>query len=142
MMVKTWKKMLLGGPILVGSLLIPSNHLWAQSNNGWDSAPDIQEQNVGEITSYILYLGNSGQWPLLIGFLVMMAVYFANRLGLKERVGSALVPWIALLTSVATNLGGLLLVGRPWTEAVLTGVLSGIFSVGFWELVGKRLLPT
>lgn len=136
--------MLIFVSVVGGSIFLPLQNTLAQSNDAPVelTPPNIQEENVSEITNFLIQLAQSGQWPVLIGFLVMLVVYFANRLGLKEKVGSALIPWIALGTSVATNLAGLLLAGKPWTEAILTGILAGLFSVGFWELVGKRFLPT
>ena len=83
---------------------------------------------------------NSQDWPLAIGFLVMILVYVANRFGLKEKIGKKAIPSVSLAMGVLAAVGIALASGGSIPVALEAGVLAGLAAVGSWEVLFKKIL--
>lgn len=79
-------------------------------------------------------------WPLVAGFILMLVVFGANKMGLKDKVGAKWVPWVVVLLGTASTVGIGLVSGVAVGEAILQGVLMGFSAIGSWEVVFKSLL--
>lgn len=83
---------------------------------------------------------NSQDWPLAIGFLVMILVYIANRFGLKDKIGKKAIPYVSLAIGVLAAVGVALASGSSVAVALEAGVLAGLAAVGSWEVLFKKIL--
>lgn len=83
---------------------------------------------------------NSQDWPLAIGFLVMILVYIANRFGLKDKIGKKAIPYVSLAMGVLAAVGVALASGSSVAVALEAGVLAGLAAVGSWEVLFKKIL--
>tara|TARA_Y100000034_G_scaffold133455_1_gene198955 strand:- start:995 stop:1474 length:480 start_codon:yes stop_codon:yes gene_type:complete len=84
----------------------------------------------------------SKNWPLAIGFILMLVVFGANKFGLKDKVGSKAVPWVALGLAVASTVGVALSSGVAVSTAVIQGLTAGLAAIGSWEGLFKHILGT
>ncbi len=80
------------------------------------------------------------QWPLVAGFVIVFLVHFANKAGLKDKVGAKYVPWVALGLGMLLSIGSSLMGGTPVADVLQTGLLSGGLATAFWELALKDML--
>jgi hypothetical protein len=79
-----------------------------------------------------------GQWPLIIGFSLMLFAFFTRKLLLPiipKKHTDLFVLGLAVILSIAESLRA----GTDPLSAVLLGVLCGATAIGFWEAVGKRI---
>jgi hypothetical protein len=83
----------------------------------------------------------SKSWPLVAGAVLMVLIFGAGKLGLKDLVDKRWFPWVAaglsLLGSVVLSLVG----GCPLAEALIQGLLSGATAIACWELLKSLLKP-
>ena len=82
------------------------------------------------------------QWPLAVGFILMLVVFTLNKVGLKDKVGAKAVPWVALGLAVASTVGVALSSGVAVSTAVIQGVTAGLAAIGSWEGLFKHILGT
>lgn len=98
--------------------------------------PEDIDEAVDAITDAFL----SKNWILFAGLLLILLVHVANKIGLKDRVGTAAVPWVAAGTGVAGSIGVALVEGVPVATAVMDGLLVGVTAIGGWEMLFKHVL--
>lgn len=82
-----------------------------------------------------------GQWPIVAGIAIVFLVHLANQAGLKNKIGSAYVPWFTLLVSTLTSVGHMLATGSSFTQLLHNAVLTSAVATGAWELVVKNVVP-
>ena len=95
---------------------------------------------AAETVSLLVKAVQNKNWALVIGLLLTLLVFVANKFGLKDKVGSKAVPWVATGLATATSLGISLANGLPVTDAVSQGVLAGLTAIGGWEMLFKHIL--
>jgi len=99
---------------------------------------DITE--AAEDVSLLVKAVKDKNWALALGFLLMLLVFVANKFGLKDRVGSTAVPWVATGVAVAATVGAALATGVALADAAVQGLLAGVVAIGGWEMLFKHLL--
>jgi len=95
---------------------------------------------VADSASLIAQAIQDKNWALLAGILLSLLVAFANRFGLKDKVGGKAVPWVTSGVAVAGAISAALLVGIPILEALSQGLLAGVAAIGGWEMLLKHVL--
>jgi|APSaa5957512622_1039677.scaffolds.fasta_scaffold23974_3 hypothetical protein len=113
-----------------------------------DAAAEVEETPAEELVDEIESIEEAAEeafalidaiksknWPLVVGLSLMLLVFVANKLGLKNLVGPKAVPWVALGIAVAGTIGTGLMAGLGWVECILQGVLTGAAAIGGWELL-------
>lgn len=107
--------------------------------------PDAEEieavvDGVADQGEFIANAIQNKDWALLAGFLLSLLVAFANRFGLKDKVGGAAVPWVTSGIAVVGAVGASLMAGLPVLEAVSQGLVAGVAAIGGWEMILKHLM--
>lgn len=82
----------------------------------------------------------AGQWPVLSGLVIMLAIFAFNKLGLEGKVDKKYIPWVSVTLGVVTTVGTALIAGIPVETSVLQGITTGTAAIGFWELIFKHVL--
>jgi hypothetical protein len=105
-------------------------------------AEEVSEDSeaVADSASLIAQAIQDKNWALLAGILLSLLVAFANRFGLKDKVGGKAVPWVTSGVAVAGAISAALLVGIPILEALSQGLLAGVAAIGGWEMLLKHVL--
>lgn len=104
--------------------------------------PETDEEAV-ETVSFIVAAANAGAWPVMVGFVIMLAVWVVRRFALKtiSAKWNKATPWVVAGLGILSCVGISLSAGTLiWWRALLEGVMSGLFASGLWELIGKRVL--
>jgi len=96
------------------------------------------DEAAGEVSALVNAL-QSKNWPLAVGLFLTLLVFVANKLGLKNLVGSKAVPWVAMAISVFGTVGTGLIIGLGWVESLTQGILTGVAAIGGWELIFKNI---
>jgi hypothetical protein len=103
--------------------------------------PKVPETNeeVGSLISDLLNAAQNGHWTVFAGLLILLLVWFFNKLGLAAKIGRTYVPWVTLgistLVAVAIGLSS----GAAILDAIKLGVLEGGVAIALWELLFKHL---
>ena len=79
-------------------------------------------------------------WALVIGLALSILVFIANKFGLKDKVGSKAVPWVASGLAVSATVGAGLVAGLPVIDSISQGLVVGVAAIGGWEMILKHLL--
>jgi len=79
-------------------------------------------------------------WPLAVGFFVMILVYVFNRFGLKDKIGAKAIPYVSVALGVLTAVGVALASGGSIPAALEAGILAGLAAIGSWEAIFKKVL--
>lgn len=95
---------------------------------------------AAETVSLLVKAVQEKNWALVIGLLLTLLVFVANKFGLKDKVGPKAVPWVATGLATAASLGISLANGLPVTDAISQGVLAGLTAIGGWEMLFKHVL--
>lgn len=95
---------------------------------------------AAETVSLLVKAVQDKNWALAIGLLLTLLVFVANKFGLREKVGSKAVPWIATGLATVAALGVSLANGLPVTDAISQGILAGLTAIGGWEMLFKHVL--
>lgn len=103
-----------------------------------DVPEDFNE--AAETVSLLVKAVQDKNWALVCGLLLTLIVFGANKMGLKNKVGSKAVPWVATALATATALGISLANGLPVGDAISQGLLSGLTAIGGWEMLFKHVL--
>lgn len=103
---------------------------------------DVPEDSeaVADSASLIAQAIQDKNWALLAGVLLSLLVAFANRFGLKDKVGGKAIPWVTSGVAVAGAISAALLAGIPVLEALPQGLLAGVAAIGGWEMLLKHVL--
>ena len=108
---------------------------------GDEEVPDTLDDAADDI-SLLVKAVQDKNWSLALGFLLMLLVMLANKFGLKDKVGSKAVPWVAMGLAVAATSGIGLANGLALMDAGMQGVLAGVAAIGGWELLFKHILQS
>jgi hypothetical protein len=108
---------------------------------GDEEVPETLDAAADDI-SLLVKAVQDKNWSLALGFLLMLLVMVANKFGLKDKIGSKAVPWVAMGLAVAATLGIGLANGLVLVEAGMQGVLAGVAAIGGWELLFKHILQS
>lgn len=111
-------------------------HQEAVKDLGVETLAPTQE---GTYLTWVVKAVKSKNWPLLAGVILMLLLFLANKLGLKEKVNKKYIPWIGVIVSVLGSVGTMLITGILWYEAVIQGFLVGAAASGLWELLKDKL---
>lgn len=108
------------------------------------TAEEVSEKSdaTAETASLMAQAIEDKNWALLIGLILSLLVSFANRFGLKDKVGGKALPWVTSGVAVAGAIGAALVGGLPIMEAASQGLLAGVAAIGGWEMVLKHVLST
>ena len=103
-------------------------------------APSSEDvEGAAESVSLLVDALQSKQWGLALGILLSLLVAFANKFGLKDKVGSKAIPWVTSGLAVAGAIGASLMSGVAITEALSQGLVAGMTAIGGWEMVLKHI---
>lgn len=108
-----------------------------------DAAPAPTPEQIDATTESVSLLIDALQnknWALAIGILLSLLVAFANKFGLKNKVGGKAVPWVTAGVAVFGAIGAALLAGVSIVEAASQGLVAGVAAIGGWEMVLKHIL--
>ena len=103
-----------------------------------EAAPETFDE-AAETVGLLIKAVQDKNWALVVGFLMMLLVFVANKFGLKDKVGVKAVPWVVMGLSVASVSGAALVAGVAIPEVISQGVLAGVAAIGGWELMFKHL---
>lgn len=95
---------------------------------------------TAESVSLLVDALQSKNWALAFGILLSILVAFANKFGLKDKVGGQAVPWVTAGVAVLGAVGAALVAGVSVVEAVSQGLVAGVAAIGGWEMLLKHLL--
>ena len=99
-----------------------------------------QIEATTESVSLLVDALQSKNWALAIGILLSLLVSFANRFGLKNKVGGKAVPWVTAGVAVLGAVGAALMAGISIMEAASQGLVAGVAAIGGWEMILKHIL--
>jgi len=103
-------------------------------------APSEEDlEATADSTSMLVQALQNKQWGLAIGMMLCLLVAFANKFGMKDKVGSKAVPWVTSGIAVAGAIGAALMSGVAVTEALTQGLVAGMTAIGGWEMVLKHI---
>ena len=114
-----------------------------------EAAPEAEEAEDGvpesyddaaESVSLLVKAVQDKNWSLALGLLLTLLVFIANKFGLKDKVGSKAVPWVATGLAMAATCGVGLSSGVALADAAVQGLLAGVVAIGGWEMLFKHLL--
>jgi len=113
----------------------------AEAGESEEAVPESFD-DAAESVSLLVKAVQDKNWSLVLGLLLTLLVFGANKLGLKERVGSKAVPWVATAVAVAATSGVGLVSGVALADAAVQGLLAGVVAIGGWEMLFKHLLKS
>jgi len=108
-----------------------------------DEAPAPTPEQIDDAVESVSLLVDALQsknWALAIGILLSLLVAFANKFGLKDKVGSKALPWVTSGVAVVGAIGAALMAGVSIMEAASQGLVAGVAAIGGWEMILKHLL--
>lgn len=97
---------------------------------------------AAETVSLLVTAVQDKNWTLVIGLLLTLVVFVANKFGLKDKVGGKYVPVVAVLLGTMTTTGLALVSGIAVTSAITQGIVAGMVSIGGWEVLFKHFLAS
>jgi len=111
-----------------------------EAEEGSEEAEASESDEVGNLFVSLADAIGTQNWPVALGVTLMILVFLANKVGLKDRVGGKLVPWVTIGVGVLSTAGVALAAGTEIAPAIIAGVASGLAAVGSWEAFFKHLL--
>ena len=99
---------------------------------------DLDE--AAEDVSLLVKAAKNKNWALAIGLVLSLLVFVANKLGLKNKVGSSAVPWVTAGLAVSATVGAGLVGGGSIAECFSQGLIVGVAAIGGWEMIFKHVL--
>ena len=99
----------------------------ADAEEAESEVPETLDE-AAEDVSLLVKAVQEKHWGLVIGLLLSLLVFVANKFGLKNKVGSKAVPWVTAGLAVSATVG-----------AGLVGGVS-VAAVGGWEMIFKHVL--
>jgi hypothetical protein len=114
-----------------------------KSDGKAEVAEEVVPESYDEAAESVSLLVKSVQdknWSLALGLILTLVVFLANKVGLKDKVGSKAVPWVATGLAMAATCGIGLSSGVALADAAVQGLLAGVVAIGGWEMLFKHLL--
>ena len=103
-----------------------------------EKVPETPEE-VGKAVAGAIEAAQEGEWSALAGFLIMLVVWVARKVGVLGSLKGWLLPWIALLMGGAGTFAAYLASGYSMPMALLYAFFAGGQAIAFWELVFKHI---
>lgn len=100
------------------------------------------DAEAGSVIGMLLNAAQNGHWTVFGGLLVLLLIWGLNKFGLKDKVGSKLVPWVTLGVSSAGAIAVGLAQGAPLVDSLKLGLLDGGIAIALWELVAKHFMSS
>ena len=102
-------------------------------------APEEVEETVEEVTELVedaISAAESGQWPVLIGLILIVVVTVLRKVGIEKKLpkGSKSLPWLTLGLAVAANTAAALLGELSWETVLWSSIAAAGVAMGGWDL--------
>lgn len=97
------------------------------------------DEAAGKLIGDLLDAAQNGHWTVFGGALMLLMVWFFNRLGLAAKIGRKYVPWVTVGISTLVAVGVGLAEGAAIIDSVKLGLLEGGIAIALWELVVKQI---
>lgn len=104
-----------------------------------DPKVPVTDAEAGSLIGMLLDAAQHGHWTVFAGLLVLLLVWFFNRLGLAAKIGTKFVPWVTLGISTLVMVGISLATETPLLDALKAGLLEGGIAIALWELIMKHV---
>jgi hypothetical protein len=78
---------------------------------------------------------SSGEWGLIVGFVVMLIVWFVKKR--IPKLNKDFLPYASILVASLVPVGGALIAGSSFLEAISVGISAGLIACGQWEIFKK-----
>lgn len=103
--------------------------------------PKVPETDAeaGSLIGMLLDAAQHGHWTAFTGLLLLLLVWFFNRLGLAAKIGTKFVPWVTLGISTLVMVAVSLATETPLLDALKAGLLEGGIAIALWELIMKHI---
>jgi hypothetical protein len=111
----------------------------ADAEEAESEVPETLDE-AAEDVSLLVKAVQEKHWGLVIGLLLSLLVFVANKLGLKNKVGSKAVPWVTAGLAVSATVGAGLVGGISVAECLSQGLIVGVAAIGGWEMIFKHVL--
>lgn len=103
-------------------------------------APETVEE-AAESLNILIEAAKGGHWSLFVGILLTLLVWLLDKfIGIRNRVGSKAMPWVAVGLGIMGTVGVGLTSGLGIAEVLVQGFITGSSAVGLWELVFQHAL--
>lgn len=101
----------------------------------------VTDAEAGSMLGAMIDAAQGSHWNVFGGLLVLLLVWLFNRLGLKAKFGSKVVPWVSLITGAVAGVAIGMASGAPFVDALKFGLMDGAMAVSFWELAKGLFQP-
>lgn len=96
------------------------------------------DADAGVLIGKLLDAATNGHWTIFAGLLLLLLMWFFNRMGLASKVGRDYVPWVTVGVGAVGFVAIGLATGANVLDALKAGLLEGGVAIALWELVFKR----
>ena len=127
-------------PFVFFLLLLTPIVAWAQ--DAINDLPDTDAEVVLGFVETIIEAAQQGEWAVLASGVIMVIIWVIRRF-FWSSLPKEWVPSITVLLGYVSVAAGAIMMGAGVGESLMAGfggLLVGLASVGFWELLGKRFL--
>jgi hypothetical protein len=102
--------------------------------------PPVTDEDAGKAVGTAVDLAKQGMWTAVVGFILMLLVWFARRIGILNMVPPKAVPWVTLVLGCVTAVGLVLAGGQGWDQGLVSGGGGAMLATALWEYGFKTLL--
>ena len=81
----------------------------------------------------------SSSWSVLLFAILTMVATRVLDMGLKERIPPTALKYISTGLGIMSQTTAALLMGLPWKQSLVMGILAGLGGVGSWSAIGKYM---
>jgi len=103
-----------------------------------DTTVPETDADAGVLIGKLLDAAVNGHWTIFAGMLLLLLMWFFNRMGLASKVGRDYVPWVTVGVGAVGFVAIGLATGANVLDALKAGLLEGGVAIALWELVFKR----
>ncbi len=96
------------------------------------------DAEAGTMFGMLLDAATHGHWTVFGGLLLLLLMWFFNRMGLASKVGRQYVPWMTVGVGAVGFAAIGLATGANVFDALRAGLLEGGVAIALWELIFKR----
>jgi len=96
------------------------------------------KDDPGKAMAGIVTAAQSGQWALMVAFIVMLLTTIVRKL-FKDTIPAVVLPWVAVGLGLIGECALVLAYGGSWPTAILAGVSAGLTAGGGYSALGKHL---
>lgn len=102
--------------------------------------PPVTDEEAGKTLGTTIDLAKHGAWTAVIGFILMLLVWFARRIGLLNMIPPKVVPLTTLILGCVTAVGLVLAGDQSWTQGFMNGGGGALLATALWENGFKFIL--